>query len=162
MEKKNMKHHYPFPFHNIVSGLNLKGRKTPVVHLSPHSVVILFHLQQKCSFVIWTKAEGILRSTMPFVITKKVPCPRLCKATSTGSCWNRLPRGVKNNYNIASKFVKLNSIAWACFIFLLCTLMTTATKSLENFVINQKIKFISTHDFTYRFFDQSKTRSFIA
>ena len=27
------------------------------------------------------------------------------------------------HYNIASKFVWSNSIAWACFIFLLCTLM---------------------------------------
>ena len=34
-------------------------------------------------------------------------------------------------YNIASKFVWSNSIAWACFIFLLCTLMTSANKSLE-------------------------------
>ena len=33
-------------------------------------------------------------------------------------------------YNIASKFVWSNSIAWACFIFLLCTLMTSANKSL--------------------------------
>ena len=34
-------------------------------------------------------------------------------------------------YNIASKFVSSNSIARACFIFLLCTLMTSANKSLE-------------------------------
>ena len=34
-------------------------------------------------------------------------------------------------YNIAGKFVKSNSIARACFIFLLCTLMTSANKSLE-------------------------------
>ena len=33
-------------------------------------------------------------------------------------------------YNIASKFVWSNSIAWACFIFLLCMLMTSANKSL--------------------------------
>ena len=31
-------------------------------------------------------------------------------------------------YNIASKFVKSNSIVRACFIFLLCTLMTSANK----------------------------------
>ena len=35
------------------------------------------------------------------------------------------------HHNIASKFVQSNSIAWACFIFLLCTLMTSANKSLE-------------------------------
>ena len=40
-------------------------------------------------------------------------------------------RGFKLFYNIASKFVKSNSIAWACFIFLLCTLMTSANKSLK-------------------------------
>ena len=34
-------------------------------------------------------------------------------------------------YNVASKFVWSNSIAWTCFIFLLCTLMTSANKSLE-------------------------------
>ena len=34
-------------------------------------------------------------------------------------------------YNIASKFVQSNSIAWAYFIFLLCTLMTSANKSLK-------------------------------
>ena len=34
-------------------------------------------------------------------------------------------------YNIASKFVESNSIARACFIFLLCTLMTSANKSVE-------------------------------
>ena len=35
------------------------------------------------------------------------------------------------NYNIASKFVYSNLIARACFIFLLCTLMTLVNKSLE-------------------------------
>ena len=35
-------------------------------------------------------------------------------------------------YNIASKFVQSNSIVRACFIFLLCTLMTSANKCLEN------------------------------
>ena len=35
------------------------------------------------------------------------------------------------NYNIASKFAYSNSIARACLIFLLCTLMTSANKSLE-------------------------------
>ena len=34
-------------------------------------------------------------------------------------------------YNIASKFVLSNSIVLACFTFLLCTLMTSANKSLE-------------------------------
>ena len=34
-------------------------------------------------------------------------------------------------YNIGSKFVSSNSIARACFIFLLCTLMTSANKCLE-------------------------------
>ena len=34
-------------------------------------------------------------------------------------------------FNIASKFVYSNSIARACFIFLLCTLMTSANISLE-------------------------------
>ena len=34
-------------------------------------------------------------------------------------------------FNIASKIVYSNSIARACFIFLLCTLMTSANKSLE-------------------------------
>ena len=34
-------------------------------------------------------------------------------------------------YNIASKFVSSSSIALACFIFLLCTLTTSANKSLE-------------------------------
>ena len=33
-------------------------------------------------------------------------------------------------YNIASKFVLSNSIARVCFIFLLCTLMASANKSL--------------------------------
>ena len=36
-----------------------------------------------------------------------------------------------NNYNIASKFVYSNSIARACFIFLLRTLMTSANISLK-------------------------------
>ena len=36
-----------------------------------------------------------------------------------------------NYYNIASKFVLSNSIARACFIFLLCTLQTSANISLE-------------------------------
>ena len=40
----------------------------------------------------------------------------------------------KRIYNIASKFVQSNSIARACFIFLLCTLMTSANKCLENSV----------------------------
>ena len=35
------------------------------------------------------------------------------------------------HYNIAHKFVSSNSIVWACFIFLLCTLMTSEKKSLE-------------------------------
>ena len=34
-------------------------------------------------------------------------------------------------YNIAGKFVYSNSIARVCFIFLLCTLMMSANKSLE-------------------------------
>ena len=34
-------------------------------------------------------------------------------------------------YNIAGKFVYSNSIAQVCFIFLLCTLMMSANKSLE-------------------------------
>ena len=34
-------------------------------------------------------------------------------------------------YNIGSKFVSSNSIARACFIFLLCTLMTSANKCLD-------------------------------
>ena len=42
----------------------------------------------------------------------------------------KLARVVKC-YNIASKFVSSNSIAEACFIFLLCTLMMSANKSLE-------------------------------
>ena len=40
----------------------------------------------------------------------------------------------KIHYNIASKFVQSNSIARACFIFLLCTLMTSTNKCLENSV----------------------------
>ena len=36
-----------------------------------------------------------------------------------------------DNYNMVGKFVKSNPIAWLCFIFLLCTLMTSANKSLE-------------------------------
>ena len=44
-------------------------------------------------------------------------------------------------YNIASKFVYSNSIAQACFIFLLCTLMTSANKSLaeKKFFIGLKM-----------------------
>ena len=34
------------------------------------------------------------------------------------------------HHNIASKFVKSSSIAQTCFIFLLCTLMMSANKSL--------------------------------
>ena len=41
------------------------------------------------------------------------------------------------NYNIASKFVYSNLIARACFIFLLCTLMTSANKSLEKKIFHQ-------------------------
>ena len=44
------------------------------------------------------------------------------------------------NYNIASKFVKSNLIARACFIFLLCTLMTSANKSVEKKKIENVIK----------------------
>ena len=41
------------------------------------------------------------------------------------------------NHNIASKFVWLNSIARACFIFLLCTLMTSANISLEKKIFHR-------------------------
>ena len=34
-------------------------------------------------------------------------------------------------YNIASKFVSSNSITRVCFLFLMCTFMTSANKSLE-------------------------------
>ena len=43
-------------------------------------------------------------------------------------------------YNIASKFVYSNSIARACFIFLLCTLMTSANKSLEEKKIFHRVE----------------------
>ena len=43
----------------------------------------------------------------------------------------RLSENLKSiHYNIASKFVLSNSFAWRCFIFLLCTLMASANKSL--------------------------------
>ena len=41
------------------------------------------------------------------------------------------------NYNIASKFVYSNLIARACFIFLLCTLMTSANISLEKKIFHR-------------------------
>ena len=40
-------------------------------------------------------------------------------------------------YHIASKFVESNSIARACFIFQLCTLMTSANKSLEKKIFHR-------------------------
>ena len=43
----------------------------------------------------------------------------------------------KKNNNIASKFVWSNSIARACFLFLLCTLMTSANKSLQKKIFHQ-------------------------
>ena len=43
----------------------------------------------------------------------------------------------KKNNNIASRFVWSNSIARACFLFLLCTLMTSANKSLEKKIFHQ-------------------------
>ena len=42
-----------------------------------------------------------------------------------------LERYLKSYYNIASKFVWSNSTARACFIFLLCTLMTSPNISLK-------------------------------
>ena len=44
-------------------------------------------------------------------------------------------------YNIASKFVQSNSIAQGCFIFLLCTLMTSANISLEKKIFYLWIRF---------------------
>ena len=41
------------------------------------------------------------------------------------------------SYNIACKFVKSNSIARACFIFLLCALTTSADKSLEKKIFHR-------------------------
>ena len=43
----------------------------------------------------------------------------------------------KSFYNIASKFASSNSIARACFIFLLCTFMTSANKSLEKKIFHR-------------------------
>ena len=43
----------------------------------------------------------------------------------------------KQYYNIANKFVLLNSIARACFIFLLCTLRTSANKSREKKIFHR-------------------------
>ena len=40
-------------------------------------------------------------------------------------------------YNIASKFVSSNSIARACFILLVCTLMTSANKSLAKKIFHR-------------------------
>ena len=40
-------------------------------------------------------------------------------------------------FNIASKFVSSNSIVWACFIFLLCTLMMSANISLEKKIFHR-------------------------
>ena len=42
-------------------------------------------------------------------------------------------------YNIASKFASSNSIARACFIYLLCTFMTSADKSLEKKIFHRVI-----------------------
>ena len=42
-----------------------------------------------------------------------------------------------DNYNMVGKFVKSNPIAWLCFIFLLCTLMTSANKSLEKKIFHR-------------------------
>ena len=47
-----------------------------------------------------------------------------------------LPTNKKYN-NIASKFVQSNSIVQAYFIFLLCTLMTSANKSLKKKFFHQ-------------------------
>ena len=56
--------------------------------------------------------------------------------------WISLPHchTINSFYNIASKFVWSNSIAWVCFIFLLCTLMTSANKSLREFCIQSENK----------------------
>ena len=56
--------------------------------------------------------------------------------------WISLPHchTINSFYNIASKFVWSNSIAWVCFIFLLCTLMTSANKSLREFCIRSENK----------------------
>ena len=43
----------------------------------------------------------------------------------------------KTDYNIASKFVESNSIVRACFVFLLCTLMTSANISLEKKIFHR-------------------------
>ena len=51
--------------------------------------------------------------------------------TSSSQTQLHLNDSNKLYYNIASKFVYSNSIAQACFIFLLCTLMMSANKSLE-------------------------------
>ena len=40
-------------------------------------------------------------------------------------------------FNIASKFVSSNSIEWACFIFLLCMLMTSANISLKKKIFHR-------------------------
>ena len=45
-------------------------------------------------------------------------------------------------YNIASKFVESNSIARACFIFLLCTLMTSANKFIEKKKFSNGLKML--------------------
>ena len=42
-----------------------------------------------------------------------------------------------NNYNIAIKFVYSNSIARPCFIFLLCTLMTSVNISLKKKIFHR-------------------------
>ena len=57
--------------------------------------------------------------------------------TSSSQTQLHLNDSNKLYYNIASKFVYSNSIALACFIFLLCTLMTSANKSLEEKIFHQ-------------------------
>ena len=71
--------------------------------------------------------------------------------------WDKGKHGMIHYNNIASKFVKSNSIAWACFIFLLC--MTSANKSLKkkNFhrvenVIKQLVHALAVHLLRYEAF----------
>ena len=87
--------------------------------------IYLFHLSLTRKYVIFSWSG---RKT--FVFQNKIPkmwCLRkkLSVLLSISHAW------YNDVYNIAGKFVWSNSITQACFIFLLCTLMTSANESLK-------------------------------
>ena len=71
-------------------------------------------------------------------------CKKMCDIQVNEFCkelrqWVHLANAYLFNhcYNIASKFVQSNSIAWVCFIFLLCMDMTSANKSLKKKIFHR-------------------------